>query len=110
MRNLLTLASFLLIFNFVFISSFFLLLTLAQKSSPYSFYVRNSPKMVSYAALPTDMDTISYEVSLQDARVELTRQFLSRYNSPLEPYAQNIINSADSYGIDFRLIPAIANR
>ena len=108
MRNLLSLASFLLIFNFFFITSFFLLISLSQKSSPYTFYVRNSPKMVSYAALPTDKDTLSYEITKLDARVELVRQFLARYNSPLEPNAQDIINAADAYGIDFRLIPAIA--
>ena len=108
MKNLLTLASFLFIFNFVFIASFFLLVFLSQKSSPYAFNVRNSPKMVAYAALPTGRDVFSYEIAQQDARVELVRQFLARYNSPLEPYAQDIVDAADAYSIDFRLIPAIA--
>lgn len=108
MRNLLAVASFLFIFNVVFIASFLLLISLSQKSSLYSFSVRNSPKMVAYAALPTNKDVFSYEITEADARVELVRQFLARYNSPLKPYSRDIVDSADAYGIDFRLIPAIA--
>ena len=108
MRNLLTVASFLLIFNFVFIASFILLVSLSQRSSPYAFYVRNSPKMVAYAALPSNKDVISGQITQEDARVELVRQFLTRYSSPLAPFAQAIVDTADAYNVDFRLIPAIA--
>jgi hypothetical protein len=41
-------------------------------------------------------------------KAEKVRQFLLRYNSPLEPYAVDVVNAADEYGLDYRLIPAIA--
>lgn len=38
----------------------------------------------------------------------MIRQFLAKYNSPLLPYAENIVKAADTYKLDFRLLPAIA--
>ena len=34
--------------------------------------------------------------------------FFKRYNSPLLPYARIVVSDADKYGLDYRLIPAIA--
>jgi hypothetical protein len=45
-----------------------------------------------------------------DARVDIVESFPSRYNSPLEPhehFARYIVETADRYGVDYRLIPAI---
>jgi hypothetical protein len=44
----------------------------------------------------------------QDARVSIVKDFLKRYQSDLLPYAQNIIDAADKYNLDYRLVPAIA--
>ncbi len=76
-------------------------------------YQKNSHSLattqkIDYAALPTNENTFSDSISSTDARVEMIRQFLSRYNSPLEPYSQDIVDTADKYSLDFRLIPAIA--
>jgi hypothetical protein len=43
-----------------------------------------------------------------DARILLLRSFMSRHNSPMTPYADIVVSEADRYGIDFRLVPAIA--
>lgn len=46
-----------------------------------------------------------------DGRAELVTRFLDRYNSPLTPHeawGQTLVAIADRYGIDFRLLPAIA--
>jgi len=43
-----------------------------------------------------------------DFRVRRLKDFLSRYNSPLAPYAEDFVKSADTYNIDWRLVPAIA--
>jgi len=48
------------------------------------------------------------DVIPEDARVEMIRQFLARYNSPLEEYAELIVSTAEKYNLDYRLIPAIA--
>jgi len=61
-----------------------------------------------FASLPGNTTEITTEVGQMDARVELVRQFLERYNSPLEPYSQHIVDMADKYELDFRFIPAIA--
>ena len=63
-----------------------------------------------YASLPTKLPSISGEASAADSRKELIRQYLARYNSPLEPYAPLIISSADEHGLDFRLTTAIAQQ
>lgn len=68
----------------------------------------SSPQHVAYAALPSTQHSVAAEVKEVDARVERLKEFLSYYGSPLVPFAQDIINVADFYKIDFRLIPAIA--
>lgn len=42
-----------------------------------------------------------------DYRVENLRNFLNKYNSPLSPYADLFVASADQYDLDYRLVPAI---
>lgn len=68
----------------------------------------NKERNVAYAALPTSQNIFSANIGEDDGRVEHVRQFLAKYGSPLEPYAQNIVDAADAYGLDFRLLPAIA--
>lgn len=48
--------------------------------------------------------------STQDVgkQVQTVKQFLAQYGSPLEKYADYIVEVSNTYGIDFRLIPAIA--
>ncbi|MBU1472631.1 glucosaminidase domain-containing protein [Patescibacteria group bacterium] len=48
------------------------------------------------------------EIIPGDARDLLIASFLSAHNSPMAPYADEIVQQADAYGIDFRLISAIA--
>jgi hypothetical protein len=43
-----------------------------------------------------------------DYRVYTLSRFLGQYNSPLTPYSPEFIKEADSYGIDWRIVPAIA--
>lgn len=54
----------------------------------------------------TNRDIIA--ASGQQGRATILKEFLSKYNSPLLPYTENIISAADFYGIDYRLLPAIA--
>lgn len=63
---------------------------------------------VTYAALPSLSQITQDEITQIDRRVENVQQFFARYNSPLEPFAQHVIDAAINYGIDFRLLPAIA--
>ncbi|HWY79742.1 MAG TPA: hypothetical protein VNW29_05290 [Candidatus Sulfotelmatobacter sp.] len=63
---------------------------------------------VAYAALPTSQNILSANITQGDGRKEHIRQFLASYSSPLEPYAGNIVDAADQYGIDYRLVVSIA--
>lgn len=63
-----------------------------------------------YAALPKTIPAVEARVNSSDARSELVRQYLARYNSPLEKYSEYIVKIADEAGIDFRFIPAIAQQ
>jgi hypothetical protein len=64
---------------------------------------------VAYAALPTTQNVLGATIiESNGAKAEKIRQYLARYNSPLEPYAVDIVTAAEEYGLDHRLIPAIA--
>lgn len=92
-----------------FFSILFYLFLAYQKAPAYSnnpFFV--NPKSVAYAALPTNGNLYAGTIAAKDGRVEMVRQFLARYDSPLAPYAEHIVAVAEKYGIDHRLIPAIA--
>ncbi len=81
------------------------------------------PSLVSYSQpiylAGTDLDpglqnrvngeAVTAEVA--DARVTLVNQFLERHRSPLlqeSGFASKLVMIADRYGLDFRLLPAIA--
>lgn len=56
-------------------------------------------------------DGIQTMIETTDARPEIVANFLERHNSPMEPheeYGRIIVEIADRYEIDFRLLPAIA--
>ena len=63
-----------------------------------------------YASLPTEFPSIDGEVGASDARPEIVKQYLEYYNSPLVPYSNLIVEVADKYSLDFRLLPAIAQQ
>lgn len=63
-----------------------------------------------YAALPEQQRTVSSSATGTDARVEIVRQYLEKYNSPLEPFAQLIVAVSDQHQLDFRLLVAIAQQ
>ena len=63
-----------------------------------------------YAALPNGQPVISSGAISADARVEIIRQYLARYNSPLEPYADLLVQISDQNGLDFRILTAIAQQ
>ncbi len=58
-------------------------------------------------------EVLGLETAVQpgDARPAIVADFLSRHTSPLQPYdewGKKLVDVADKYGIDFRLLPAIA--
>lgn len=63
-----------------------------------------------YASLPGTSGEVKGIATSQDARLEILKQYLNNYNSPLEPYAQELIDKAEKYTLDFRLLAAIAQQ
>lgn len=109
MRKLLLLASFFVITPFYLLASMFLLSYLQNlNAGPSTLSFLLGKHQAAYAALPTAENIFTEEMQPQDARAEIVRQFFEKYKSPLEPYAKHVIEAADTYDVDFRLIPAIA--
>jgi hypothetical protein len=110
MRRYFILSGFLIIAPIVFFFTFFFYLFVSFHAEPQAHdgVMFRHERPVSYAALPTLENSFTDEVVPEDARVEMVRQFLARYHSPLEEHAALIVNMAEKYDLDYRLIPAIA--
>jgi hypothetical protein len=110
MRKYLVFSVFLISAPVVFFFTLFFYLYVsfhADPTTPDTLFFKHT-RTVSYAALPTMDNSFEADVIPEDARVEIIRQFLARYNSPLEDHAEYIVQTAEAYGLDYRLIPAIA--
>ena len=61
-----------------------------------------------YAALPQKTGEVLGVVSSADARPVIIEKYLQKHNSPLLPHSQELFLAAEKYGVDYRLIVAIA--
>ena len=86
---------------------YYFYLSYHQSANLHSF--NNSFTSVVFAASPSYENTAS-DKQEEDNKIktEIVRQFFAKYNSPLEPFAQDVIDAANMYNLDYRLIPAIA--
>ncbi|MEX2013109.1 MAG: hypothetical protein WD967_01770 [Candidatus Levyibacteriota bacterium] len=107
MRKVALLTLFFFIPPILLLTSAFYLYYLAGRSHQMT-TLTASNHSIAYAALPSAENNLTGEVVQKDARVEIVKSFFGDYKSPLEPYAQNVVASADKYDLDFRLLPAIA--
>ncbi len=59
-----------------------------------------------------DRDNMDYKgmVLAAEARPLIIKNYLEKYDSPLAPYSDLIFEVSQKYGIDYRLIPAIAQQ
>jgi len=69
-----------------------------------------SDRSLVYAALPSQTRLIKTSLKTADARPEIIRQYLQKYHSPLEPYAELLVQAADENDIDYRWMVAIAQQ
>ena len=68
------------------------------------------PGIKVYASLPSNTPSVYERIISADARPEIIRNYLNINRSPLEPHADYIVEISDKYGLDFRLITAIAQK
>lgn len=62
----------------------------------------------SFRNVPRSAGEVLSAVIIQDARPEILEKFFKRYNSPLAPHARYLVEVADKYELDYRLLPSIA--
>ncbi len=109
MRKIILSVSFFTLTPFLLFVSIIYLLFLSYDSRSHNSLISQNPnRRVAFAALPSAENVLGDSIVSKDARIEMLRQFFTKYKSPLEPYAQNIVEDADKYGLDYRLLPAIA--
>ncbi len=51
---------------------------------------------------------VDIEAKKLDPRAKILSDYLAKYNSPLQYHAQDFIDAADEYNMDWKLVPAIA--
>ncbi|KKQ45599.1 MAG: hypothetical protein US62_C0012G0013 [Candidatus Woesebacteria bacterium GW2011_GWA1_37_8] len=66
------------------------------------------PGAMVYASVPQEVPYITTTIVSADARVSIVKNFFLEYDSPLSDFAGYVVTTADKYGIDWRLIPAIS--
>jgi hypothetical protein len=109
MRRIILLTSFFILTPIVIFISIIYSMFLSYNYKFHNGLLSKEPNhKIVFAAITTSESAFDDHIFSKDIRVETVRQFFQQYNSPLEPYAQNVIDSADKYNLDHRLIPAIA--
>jgi hypothetical protein len=66
--------------------------------------------ITSHAILPEVLGAFTYKVKSNDAIPEIVKSYLEKYNSPLLPYSNYLVKTARDYGMDPRLLVAIAQQ
>jgi len=61
-----------------------------------------------YAALPSETGEVLGVAEIEDARPVIIRKYLEKFDSPLAPYYLDLFNASEKYGVDYKLIVAIA--
>lgn len=74
-----------------------------------SVIARETPELL-YAAVLLPTNKIKTSVASADARPEILRQYLEKYQSPLLPHASLLVQVADENQFDFRWMVAIAQQ
>lgn len=69
-------------------------------------FLLNSPKVAAETA--RDFSQPDIEPRKFDQRAEVLRAYLQRHDSPLQFHAQDLVDAADAYQLDWKLVPAIA--
>jgi hypothetical protein len=109
MRKIFLSTSFFIFTPILLFVSIFYLLFLSYNSRSHSEIVSQNPgHFISFAALPSAENVLADTIIAKDSRIEILRQFFAKYKSPLEPFAATVVEQADKYKLDFRLIPSIA--
>ena len=81
----------------------------AKKKVPPKFISHQTPSQL-YAALPQATSEVLGTIKTEDARPVIIKKYLEKYRSPMAPHADLIVSVSDQYGLDWRLLVAIAQQ
>lgn len=81
-----------------------------QTDQTLSESILNPDEPYIFAALPVFDKQTKTSIKTADARPEIIRQYLHKFGSPLEPYADLIVSLSDQYQFDYRWMVAIAQQ
>lgn len=84
-----------------------LLASIAKKTQINQVHTPPTPLKIAAYSYGTEQ-VLGASVIAGDARALLLTKFLEKIESPLAEYANYIVDRADHYRIDYRLVPAIA--
>lgn len=103
---------FILVFVFFFIAPINLIIGLVSliNNTPQKALVPSFLPSQLYAALPHKVGEVLGTFETADARPVIIKRYLEKYSSPMAPYAELIVTVSDQYGLDWRLLVAIAQQ
>lgn len=85
-----------------------LLVTLTNRANAAETVTPRLPPMRIAASSYGTEQVLGASVLAGDARALLLSKFLTQHESPMAEYTEYIVDRAEHYGIDYRLVPAIA--
>ncbi|MEA3355318.1 MAG: hypothetical protein U9Q63_02440 [Patescibacteria group bacterium] len=99
------------IFTLILSLSFYLNISNRPNISFRPTIIENTTNTItSHAILPKVLGSFTYKVKSNDAIPEIVKNYLEKYNSPLLPYSNYLVKTARDYGMDPRLLVAIAQQ
>jgi hypothetical protein len=108
MKNLLLLGGFFLAVPItILIALIFLLFTFYSNSPAHKKEITTLKNMPVYAALPNTHESMELTVNSVDSKEIALQLFLEKHDSPLQDHTDKLMDIAEKYSLDYRLIPAI---
>ena len=74
--------------------------------TPWSTTAKVLPIAQEASAIPTQ--EMEVQAKPLDQRAVILRDYFAKYDSPLQDYAEDFVDAADTYGVDWKLVPSIA--
>lgn len=112
-KNIILVGVFLVVTPITLATSMFTLMFLdtPKDHTPHKVVAsETTPGVQVFASLPSSFPAIGLTAEVSDARVEIVRQYLEYYKSPMVMHAADLVAASDHYKIDFRWLPAIAQQ
>ncbi len=77
-------------------------------SSPTTFHKAGAEETIVKLDLPTNNPGVEISAGKLNKEAEILAKYLARFDSPLQYHAQDFVDAARMYDLDWKLIPSIA--